>query len=162
MRKALVIAVAVGFLAPALCAAADWQFIRAQGNLRMVQVINGSNARVAVSRPELPNTPPYLVFKAPKGARVLEECPGKACPPLKIQVDGRATHTLPVDPSIKNTNALAFFIPKGSTLLQEMKAGNSMTVSFQEAASGKTRTEKFSLKGITASLAQLDKAMGGS
>jgi hypothetical protein len=37
-----------------------------------------------------------------------------------------------------------------------------MTVTFQDGVSKKPRAEKFSLKGITASLAQFEKAMGGN
>jgi len=163
MRKTLWIAVALSFLAPALCAAADWQHQRAQDGLQMVQVINANKARVAVSRPpKLEKKDYYLVFKAPKGARALEECPGTGCPPLRIQVDGKAAHTLEVEPSINNTNALTFFFPDGSSLLREMKAGNTMPVTFHDGASNKPRVEKFSLKGITASLAQFEKAQGGS
>jgi hypothetical protein len=163
MKKTLWMAVAISFLAPAVCAAADWQYHRAQDGLQMVQVINDNKARVAISRPPKPaNKNYYLVFKAPKGTRALEECPGTACPSLRIQVDGKALHTLEVEPSIKNTNVLTLFFPEGSSLLQEMKAGYSMTVSFQDGVSNKPRAEKFSLKGITASLAQFEKAMGGN
>ncbi len=163
MRKALWIATALSFLAPALCAAADWQHQRAQDGLQMVQVINDNKARVAVSRPpKLPQKDYYLVFKAPKSARVLVECPDKGCPPLRIQVDGKTAHTLEVEPSINNTNALTFFFPEGSSLLRDMKAGNTMTLTFHDGASNKPRVEKFSLKGITASLAQFEKSMGGN
>jgi hypothetical protein len=143
-------------LAPAHGAATDWQYHRTPGSLQMVQVINDRMARVAVSRPNLPNTPYYLVFKAAKGSKVLEECPGNTCPPLRIQVDGKPAHTLEVSPSIKNTNSLAFFFPEGSTLLQEMKAGYTMRVAFQDAATGKSRVEMFSLKGITAALGRFE------
>ncbi len=163
MKKVLFLAVAIAFLAPAVCAAADWQYLRAPDGLQMVQVINDNKARVAVSRPPRPaNQNYYLVFKAPKGTRALEECPGNGCPSLRIQVDGKAPHTLEVEPSIKNTNVLTSFFPEGSSLLQEMKAGNSMTVTFQDGVSKKPRTEKFSLKGITATLSQFEKAMGAN
>jgi len=159
MKKALWISVAISFLAPAVCAAADWQYHRAQDGLQMVQVINDSKARVAISRPpKLANKTYYLLFKAPKGTRALEDCPGKGCPSLRVKVDGKAPHTLEVEPSIKNTNIITLFFPEGSSLLQEMKAGYSMTVVFQDGVSNKPRIEKFSLKGLTASLAQFEKA----
>jgi hypothetical protein len=163
MKKTLWMAVAISFLAPAVGAAADWQYLRAPDGLQMVQVINDHKARVGVSRPpKLPDKNYYLVFKAPKGTRALEECPGNGCPALRIQVDGKAPHTLEVEPSIKNTNVLTSFFPQGSSLLPEMKAGNTMTVTFQDGVSNKPRAEKFSLKGITAALAQFEKAMGGN
>jgi len=163
MKKALWIAVAFLFQVPAVCAAADWQYHRAQEGLQMVQVINDSKARVAISRPpKLADKTYYLLFKAPKGTRALEDCPGKGCPSLRIKVDGKAPHTLKVEPSIKNTNVITMFFSESSSLLHEMKAGYSMTVSFHDSVSNKPRVEKFSLKGLTASLAQFEKAMGGN
>ncbi len=163
MRIALLIAVALSFMSPAWGAAADWQYQRAEDGLQMVQVVNENKARVAISRPpKLAKAGYYLVFKAPKGARALEDCPGTGCPPLRIQVDGKAAHTLEVEPSIRNTNALTFFFPENPSLLREMKAGHAMTVTFQDGASNKPRVEKFSLMGITAALAQFEKAMGGN
>ena len=162
MRKALLTAIVLSFLSPAMGAAADWQYQRAQDGLQMVQVINENKARVAISRPKLAKKAYYLVFKAPKGTRPLEDCPGKSCPPLRVQVDGKAVHTAKVAPSINYTNVLTFFFPDDSSLLREMKAGHSMTVTFQDGASNKPWVEKFSLMDLTAALAQFEKAQEGN
>jgi invasion protein IalB len=92
----------------------------------------------------------------------LEDCSGKSCPPLRVQVDGKAIHAVKVAPSINNTNVLTFFFPDDSSLLREMKAGRSMTVTFQDGASTKPWVEKFSLMGLTAALAQFEKTQAGS
>jgi hypothetical protein len=161
MKKALVIIVALSFLLPAIGAAADWQYLHTQNGLQFVQVINDNKSQVAISRPKLAKKTYYLLFKAPKASRPIGGCQGNDCHSLRIRVDDKAIHTLDVEQAINNTNVLTFFFPEDLKLMQEMKSGYSMMVSYYDGISKQPRVEKFSLMGLTAALGQFEKSQGG-